>query len=243
MRRFRQPVIEVGQIASADVLWGVARREDHSDTDDPLAHKGLVQHAFLLGNDDRAICGFQAPKRLTRADRSPRAQLALAGTDNPRCTKCTTLIASATAPEGEESDEPAASTMDSAAGMAAADAQPAAPRAPEWSPRTVAPTAESEGDDESSAARPARRSSVRRGGRITVPVGRRSAVAELPAKARGAAIAAEVERGPSGVRVAGVTINDDGTARISLNRRAISPVEIVWFIVSPPRIGAEDGEE
>src|SRR3954447_2754765 len=75
------------------VLWGVPRREGSSDTDDPLVHAGLVQHAFVLGQDEQALCGYKTPKYATTADKTARPRLALAGRDNPRCRKCTVALA------------------------------------------------------------------------------------------------------------------------------------------------------
>jgi hypothetical protein len=76
-----------------DVLWGVPRRAGYSDTDDPEQHAGVTQHAFELGLDERAICGFVAPRRRSMASLETRPQLATAGPDNPRCSRCDALIA------------------------------------------------------------------------------------------------------------------------------------------------------
>jgi hypothetical protein len=67
--------------------WGVARRSWSFDIEDPALHRGLVQHAFVLGRDHLAICGWETP--LKRSFQGPRQPLlALAGPDNPRCPAC-----------------------------------------------------------------------------------------------------------------------------------------------------------
>jgi len=76
------------------VIWGVPRRAGLDEQDDPKAHGGLTQHAFELGNDERAICGFEPPKRASGPTAKPRAQLAVPNPRlNPRCPKCVKLIA------------------------------------------------------------------------------------------------------------------------------------------------------
>src|SRR4051794_14354753 len=75
------------------VLWGVPRKEGSSDTDDPLVHVGVVQHAFVLGQDDQAVCGYKTPRYATTGDKTPRPRLALAGRDNPKCRKCSLAVA------------------------------------------------------------------------------------------------------------------------------------------------------
>jgi hypothetical protein len=88
------------------VIWGVARRAGLDEQDDPKAHAGLTQHAFEPGNDDRAICGFEPPKRASSPTARPRAQLSMPNPRlNPRCPKCLKLMAPA----------PAAVTADEAA--------------------------------------------------------------------------------------------------------------------------------
>jgi hypothetical protein len=76
------------------VIWGVPRRAGLDEQDDPKAHAGLTQHAFEVGNDDRAICGFEPPKRASSPTAKPKAQLSMPNTRlNPRCPKCLKLIA------------------------------------------------------------------------------------------------------------------------------------------------------
>src|SRR6476646_6649854 len=76
------------------VIWGVPRRAGLDEQDDPKAHGGLTQHAFEIGNDERAICGFEPPKRASGPTAKPRAQLAMPNSRlNPRCPKCLKLMA------------------------------------------------------------------------------------------------------------------------------------------------------
>ena len=76
------------------VIWGVPRRSGLDEQDDPKAHGGLTQHAFEIGNDERAICGFEPPKRASSPTSKPRAQLAVPNSRlNPRCPKCLKLMA------------------------------------------------------------------------------------------------------------------------------------------------------
>jgi hypothetical protein len=76
-----------------DLLWGVPRRSGYDQQDDPKAHAGQMQHAFEPGNDERAICGFESPKRASGATQKPKPQLAVPTARlNPRCPKCVRLI-------------------------------------------------------------------------------------------------------------------------------------------------------
>src|SRR6478672_6829800 len=84
----------VPQVAPEDVIWGVPRREAASDQDDPLVHAGVIQHAFLIGVDYEAICGFKPPLRSGFVAGTKSPQLALPGRDNPRCPKCSARITS-----------------------------------------------------------------------------------------------------------------------------------------------------
>lgn len=249
MRIPRRKRIDPGEIQPDNILWGVPRREGYSDTDDPLGHEGLVQHAFLMGNDERALCGFVPPRRLSRADKTPRAQLALPGPANPRCRKCEDAVAESMPIPTSSLDEEQGEASAGAAEPVPDEAGPASlrvaarPRAPAWKPRaerkggrseSQASTAEDAEDaDERHASHP--RTRVRRGGIVTVPAGRQSVVAELPASDRGAAIAAEIDGEPGETRVQSVSVRDDGTMRITLNQRTPEAVDVMWFVVSPPR--------
>lgn len=84
-----------------DVLWGVARREGYSDTDDPTQHDAVVQHAFEFGTDKRAICGFEPPRRRSRVTATPHPQLAIPGPSNPRCPRCEALLGGTPGPAAD----------------------------------------------------------------------------------------------------------------------------------------------
>jgi len=237
-RRGQKDRLELG---AEDVIWGVPRREGASDRDDPLVHAGLVQHAFEIGIDDRAICGFRPPVRVGFDGASRDPELALPNDANPRCPKCVTALAEATSAEATAEDAP----------ERAEDAVQADPEPIELSPiddlgaTDVADAGAGIEEDEpvaddqaSSSARDSawapRRSSARRGGRTTVPAGRRSAVVQLPDKLRGYAIAANVDGQKGSLRVESVAVGEDGQLRITLNERAATPVDVVWFVVSGP---------
>jgi hypothetical protein len=251
------------------VLWGVPRREGSSDTDDPLVHVGVVQHAFVLGQDDRALCGFKTPKYATTGDKTPRPRLALAGRDNPRCRKCTAAVALS---PGHVDDELA---PESAAAGPAVSFVEAAPDEVELvlpsdgaheevgdgvmadgssedgtiepfdtavaEPDAGSEISEASEDSEASEERPdpqttraaaKRRTSVRRGGHVTVPAGRRSVVVRLPSSARGSAIAAEIDGDPGDLHVQVVRMPKDGFAQVTLNRKANTSIDVVLFFVS-----------
>ena len=121
------------------VIWGVPRRAGLDEQDDPKAHGGLTQHAFEIGNDDRAICGFEPPKRASGPTTKARAQLAMPNPRlNPRCPKCLKLMVPA----------PSAPVIEEAAIEALADEEVEAPELP---PVERIGTAEIGGDDESAS--------------------------------------------------------------------------------------------
>jgi len=74
-------------IPPGSLLWGVRRRRGFSDLYDPRAHDGLTQHAFIVGNDVRAVCGFR-PYRW----RGQAVPLTAARDANPQCRKCLNVI-------------------------------------------------------------------------------------------------------------------------------------------------------
>ena len=122
------------------VIWGVPRRAGLDEQDDPKAHAGLTQHAFEIGNDERAICGFEPPKRASGPTAKARAQLAMPNPRlNPRCPKCLKLMVPA----------PSASVTEEAAVEALADEEVQAPELP---PVERIGIAEVGGDDESASA-------------------------------------------------------------------------------------------
>src|SRR5436190_23078196 len=98
MPAFRRPNKNAVEVASDQVIWGVARREGASDRDDPLLHSGLMQHAFLFGVDDEAICGFRPPARVGFVGTAKMPQLAMPPRESPRCPKCAGLLVSASTP-------------------------------------------------------------------------------------------------------------------------------------------------
>ena len=308
MRVFRRPRDSYNDPAATDFIWGVPRREGHSDTDDPGAHSGVVQHAFEFGRDDRAICGFEPPKRTSRAYREARPQLAVPGRDNPKCRKCELLVVSrvrgdeavpvmddAAGDDGDPTGAPAElpddptdealpageaeGTRDSAEEALAAadepreqvtpredrdsaiesqeppeeplqeyDEQPAEPyqvagARHQLTDDTLGEPADSvdgmggirdPGFQPRGAGERARRRSVRRGGTVLVGPGRRTVVIEVPLSTGVAGIVANVEPEIQDVRVEAVTVGNDGTARVTLNRPAPQAVEVAWYIVSNP---------
>jgi hypothetical protein len=75
------------EVASASLLWGVRRRRRTGEIDNARLHKGLTQHAFIAGDDARALCGYR-PFRW----RAPAVPLTIAREQNPQCRKCLTVI-------------------------------------------------------------------------------------------------------------------------------------------------------
>jgi hypothetical protein len=75
---------------SADeIIWGVRRKYGYSEIDDPFVHRGLEQHAFVVGAYGVAMCGAK-----TYGWRKPRhIRLAVPTEDNPLCRKCSLAIA------------------------------------------------------------------------------------------------------------------------------------------------------
>jgi hypothetical protein len=231
-------------------MWGIPRRHGYSDIEDPRAHSGIPQHAFPFDRNDRAICGFEPPKRSTWLNPVPQPQLALASPAyNPRCQDCLRLLVgrSQHAPDlGDlrpavaipiEADRPLVA-IPLPAGLG--HAGPVQPREAVEAVHAVQPAEEVETlapvDTEVGQAqrRKSSRRSVRRGGTISVATGEPFVEIDAPEAAAGAGIVASVVHGPSGVRVASVTVHDDGRATIALNQPPTSPVNVAWFIVSAP---------
>jgi hypothetical protein len=243
MRLFRGSKQDKTRWFEDEVLWGVPRREGYSDTSDPLAHTGLTQHAFEFGIDDRAICGFEPPRRPSRSYRDPRPQLALAGTDNPRCPRCAALLERRSAIGVDElaPEQRGGETLAQAAGIPhrSLEERPSkfAPREPGWELRQ---TVETDGDDAGEAAPQAERRttagrrSVRRGGIAVVPAGRKSIVIDVPEVTGLAGIVANVEPPVEDLRVATVTLAEGGKATIGLSRTAPAPVRVAWYLVLGP---------
>ncbi len=239
---FRRPRKDSQQVAADEVLWGVARREAASDRDDPILHSGLIQHAFVLGNDEQAVCGFRPPVSTGFGGRTRVPQLALPGPDNPQCSKCVQLLARTVRAQVNATE----SWPESEPGQVSTEAvddetlEAAVSIEADYSPDAVESAdeheeAEAEAETARDEARTPRRSSVRRAGRITVPQGRRSIVTHLPAKWHGAAITADVDGSQDDLRVQSVRVADDGTVRITLNQRTSAPVDLVLYLVSGPQ--------
>jgi hypothetical protein len=74
-----------------DVLWGIAIRDGFDELDDPWYHRGVMQHAFLHGNDRTALCGFRPPLSGSRDRRRARLGLPVAEA-NPFCEGCVRRI-------------------------------------------------------------------------------------------------------------------------------------------------------
>lgn len=247
MRLFRGSKQDKSRWFDDEVLWGVPRREGFSDTSDPLAHKGLTQHAFEFGIDERAICGFEPPRRPSRSYRDPRPQLALAGTDNPRCPKCAALLERRGAVSVDDA-APQQHGGDASAQEVGVTQESLVPRSSKFAPREpgwdLRQTGETIGDDPDEGApqaerRPAAgRRSVRRGGSAVIPAGRKSIVIDVPEVTGFAGIVANVEPPVEDLRVATVTLAEGGKATIGLSRTAPAPVRVAWYLVLGPATNA-----
>lgn len=94
-RRLGRPARVAATRPADEVLWGIVRRREHSDIDDPSAHAGRVQHAFLLGDDSKALCGFRPRRIATTADDGP--VLAVPSPRyNPMCPRCSAVVSQPT---------------------------------------------------------------------------------------------------------------------------------------------------
>ena len=246
MPLFRRTHTESPKGLGEGVLWGVPRHEAASDRDDPLLHAGLIQHAFVLGNDERAICGFRPPVRSGFGGGRSVPQLALPGPDNPRCSKCQRLLATVASTQVRTGDSPEDPETDSVSAGTSNDKHLEAPVAmdPEHSPeREGDPSSDtleaagrqSEPESTRDDAKTPKRSSVRRAGRVTVPQGRRSIVTRMPAGLHGAVVTADIDGSKGDLRVQSVRVADDGTVRITLNQRTSAPIGLVLYMVSGPQ--------
>jgi len=254
MPTFRRTTKSAEQFAPEDVIWGVPRRETASDQDDPLLHAGVTQHAFLIGVDYQAICGFKPALRTGFVAGTKSPQLALPGRDNPRCPKCSALITSvgtlekeaeaeraqvlATTDDQLENDtddarDPSVDDDDEVDEAVVAAYAEVSDEEVELDPETPQTSANGDGQmGARDAAWAPRRSSARRGGRATIPTGKRSVVVQLPDKLIGSVIAADIEGERGELRVRSVAANDDGTIRITLNQTAPTSTDVLWFVVS-----------
>lgn len=74
-----------------EVAWGIVIRNGFDELDDPSYHLGVTQHAYLVGNDNVAICGFQPPRTGSRTRRRPRLGLPTVGV-HPMCGVCAKMV-------------------------------------------------------------------------------------------------------------------------------------------------------
>lgn len=74
-----------------EVLWGIVTRDGFDELDDPSWHKGMKAHAYPVGMDDEAICGFRPPKSRLRGRGRARLALPSAGVHRT-CTRCASRI-------------------------------------------------------------------------------------------------------------------------------------------------------
>ena len=74
-----------------EVMWGIAIRNGFDELDDPWYHRGTTQHAYLEGNDNVAICGFQPPQSGPRTRRRSRLGLPTPG-EHPMCGICARMV-------------------------------------------------------------------------------------------------------------------------------------------------------
>ncbi|MDP8904233.1 MAG: hypothetical protein M3N29_02755 [Chloroflexota bacterium] len=235
----------------SEVIWGVALREGHSDDGDPQAHAGALAHAFEIGNDERALCGFEPPKRAHATYRTPRAQLALpSAKHNPRCRKCAASVTAAFSNEEEAAEAEATESVepsDDADSRTAVEgariparSQPVGlvgrPGATRSSPSPAAPPTSVSAPAEPLAL-------VRRGhwqGTVTVPPGDRSIEVTAP-DVPGSDLVARVVEGPEGIAVVEAVLAS-GRAELVLNGAASEPVTIAWFVV-PELEGGVRGDD
>jgi len=238
MQIFRRTRKDLLQVAADGVLWGVARRQAASDRDDPVLHAGLVQHAFQLGNDERAICGFRPPVSTGFGGRARVPQLALPGPDNPQCSRCVRLMTAAVPPPGKATETRRGPEPGQASTQAIDDDALDAALSIETAPAHDAVESDEDQKEAGTArdeTKTPKRSSARRAGRIAVPQGRRSVLARLPPKLWGSAITAVIDGQKGDLHVQSVRVLDDGTVRITLNRRTPTSVDLILYVVSGPQ--------
>jgi len=92
MPRFAAHPDSAGVFGIDMVMWGVPIRAGFSELDDPWYHRGLTGHAFPVGYDQAALCGYQ-PRRRGFLSRRP-AKLGLPSDRiNPMCRECAQMVA------------------------------------------------------------------------------------------------------------------------------------------------------
>ena len=92
------PLQVTGVVPASSVVWGIARRRDCFDLEDPGAHAGVTQHGYREGRDDEALCGYRPPTRRDERATGPRPSLAIPSDRyNPCCGRCESQIQPASA--------------------------------------------------------------------------------------------------------------------------------------------------
>ena len=92
MSRFSARPDSAGVFAIDKVMWGVPIRTGFSELDDPWYHRGLTGHAFLVGDDQAALCGYQPRRRGFLSRRRPKLGLP-SDRINPMCRECAQSVA------------------------------------------------------------------------------------------------------------------------------------------------------
>jgi len=116
------------------LLWGVQRRRGYGVVDDPGAHRGRYQHAFVIGDDTVALCGFKPTSRWRPNFKVP---VAMATDYNPRCLRCVAVIPFAFSTKGTEGPAAVADPVERLEQVF--PIEPVAPRLPEYSPDRAIP--------------------------------------------------------------------------------------------------------
>ncbi len=87
LRRWKQRRFE-----ETEVNWGIRLRPGYCDSSNPAAHRGTVQHAYVLGHDATALCGFRSGAGGAGRKRKV-ARLGLPSAEhNPRCVRCAPMV-------------------------------------------------------------------------------------------------------------------------------------------------------
>jgi hypothetical protein len=82
-------------------VWGIPIRVGYDEIDDPHYHRGLTGHAYLVGNDRVAICGYR-PSRRGLLSRRPARLGFPSDRLNPACDMCASRIAPPSVPSTTE---------------------------------------------------------------------------------------------------------------------------------------------
>ena len=92
MARFSARPHSAGVFAVDKVMWGVPIRVGFSELDDPWYHRGVTGHAFLVGDDQAALCGYR-PRRRGFLSRRPVKLGLPSDRINPMCRACAQSVA------------------------------------------------------------------------------------------------------------------------------------------------------